>query len=65
MMIIVKNYATVDEVIGYCLFEYVNEKIKPILPASLLNVAHWSIRIVEDDGEIDEDFPGSFHHFDR
>ncbi|KAJ3369051.1 hypothetical protein HDU91_000090 [Kappamyces sp. JEL0680] len=57
MTICVSGEATVDEVIGYTLYEYINEKLKPNIPSSLLNVAYWSIRIVEDDGEIDEDFP--------
>ena len=59
MYIAVKSDTTVENVIGYCLFEYVNDKILPNLPPSLLNVAFWSIRIVEDDGEIDDDFPGT------
>ena len=53
----VKEDASVDNVIGYCLFEYINEKLLPKLSKNILDVALWSIRIVEDDGEIDDDFP--------
>lgn len=58
LAIMVQPDATVDNVIGYCLFEYINEKLHPILPTDMLVVANWNLRIVEDDGEIDEDFPG-------
>lgn len=57
LYISVKADASVDNVIGYCLFEYINEKFTPILNSKILNVSFWSIRIVEDDGEVDEDFP--------
>ena len=57
LCISVKKDTSVDNVMGYCLFEYINEKTLPILNNTMLNVALWSIRIVEDDGEIDEDFP--------
>ena len=59
MYVKVKGDATVDEVIGYCLFEYVNEQRIPALPGSMLNVSNWNIRIVEDDGAVDDDFPGT------
>jgi hypothetical protein len=52
----VKGDATVDDVIGYSLFEYVNQKRTPRIPSSMFNVMKWNIRIV-DDGDIDEDFP--------
>ena len=57
LFVSVKADTSVDNVIGYCLFEYINEKFLPLLGPAMLNVAFWSIRIVEDDGEIDEDFP--------
>jgi hypothetical protein len=56
LFIQVKGEATVDDVIGYSLFEYVNEKRSPKLPTSMFNVMKWNIRIV-DDGEVDDDFP--------
>ncbi len=55
--IAVKNEATVEEVIGYSLFEYVNEKRIPPIPDTRYGVVFWNMRIVEDDGSIDDDFP--------
>ncbi|CAG8558597.1 9543_t:CDS:2, partial [Ambispora leptoticha] len=55
--LIVKRDATVEQVIGYTLYQYWDEKREPILEERLCNVAQWNMRIVEDDGEIDYDFP--------
>ncbi|CAG8546454.1 9399_t:CDS:2 [Ambispora gerdemannii] len=55
--LIVKRDVTVEEVIGYTLYQYWDEKREPILDERLCNVAQWNMRIVEDDGEIDYDFP--------
>lgn len=49
--------ATVEDIIGYTLYVYNSEKLDPILPEDLWNLNLWAIRIVEDDFEIDEDFP--------
>ncbi|KAJ3096970.1 hypothetical protein HDU97_005398 [Phlyctochytrium planicorne] len=57
LLVIVKKEATVEEVIGYCLYEYTNEGREPLVPKHLWDVANWNMRIVEDDGTIDEDFP--------
>ncbi|CAG8496978.1 1415_t:CDS:2, partial [Cetraspora pellucida] len=57
LTIIVKKDANVEEVIGYILYQYWDEKREPLLEKRLCNVYHWNIRMVEDDGEIDEDFP--------
>lgn len=57
LFLAIKADATVDDVIGFCLLEYINEKIAPNIPLSMRQVKFWNIRIVEDDGEIDEDFP--------
>lgn len=57
-MIKVKRDATVEEVIGYILYEYINQSITPSLPERLCDVIMWCLRIVEDDGSIDDDFPG-------
>lgn len=60
----VKREATVEEVIGYALYEFVEKKLEPAfideikISTSLLAIAVWNLRIVEDDGSIDEDFPG-------
>jgi hypothetical protein len=50
--------ATVEELIGYCLSEYIDSKKKPTIPQNVLVVSQWHIRI-GDDGEIDDDFPGN------
>ncbi|KAF0552014.1 SIN1-domain-containing protein [Gigaspora margarita] len=57
LVIIVKRDAIVEEVIGYTLYQYWDEKREPVLEKKLCNVYHWNMRMVEDDGEIDEDFP--------
>lgn len=49
--------ATVDDMIGYCLSEYMDSEREPAIPPSLQNINSWQIRIA-DEGEIDEDFPG-------
>ncbi|KAJ3404199.1 hypothetical protein HDV05_007286 [Chytridiales sp. JEL 0842] len=55
--IAVKNESNVEDVIGYALFEYLNEDRQPPIPESKCNVIFWNMRIVEDDGTIDDDFP--------
>ncbi|KAI8853924.1 stress-activated map kinase interacting protein 1-domain-containing protein [Chytridium lagenaria] len=57
LTVVVKKEATVEEVIGYSLYEYTNESLEPPIPEHLWDVANWNMRIVEDDGSIDEDFP--------
>ena len=56
--ITVKKDANVQEVIGYTLFEYVNQGLEPSIPKNMIDTSLWSIRIAEDDGTIDADFPG-------
>ena len=63
MQVIVKRDANVQDVIGYTLFEYINRSIEPEIPANLVDTSLWSIRIVEDDGSIDDDFPGMYRYF--
>ncbi|CAG8810838.1 5350_t:CDS:2, partial [Dentiscutata erythropus] len=57
MSVIVKRDASVEEIIGYTLYQYWDEKREPILDQTLCDVVRWNMRIVEDDGVIDEDFP--------
>ncbi|KAJ1551154.1 hypothetical protein HK405_015076, partial [Cladochytrium tenue] len=57
LLIEVRRDATVEEVIGYTLYEYYNADVDPPLPEELCDVICWSLRIVEDDGSLDEDFP--------
>jgi hypothetical protein len=55
--ITVKKDANVQEVIGYTLYEYVNREGHPPIPKSMYDTSLWSIRIAEEDGTIDDDFP--------
>ncbi|CAG8525138.1 10888_t:CDS:2, partial [Dentiscutata heterogama] len=57
LVISVKREASVEEVIGYTLYQYWDEKREPLLEKRSCNVYYWNMRMVEDDGEIDEDFP--------
>ena len=57
MDIIVKKIASVEEVIGFTLYEYVESGRSP-LPST--EIAIYSLMIVEDDGDIDDDLPGTF-----
>jgi len=59
LQIKVKKTATVEDVIGYSLYEYNEAERTPVI-TSETDVPYWNMRIVEDDGEIDEDFPGNF-----
>lgn len=69
--ITVRKDVTVEEVIGWALFKYCESGRKPevhaghesgpnkeVNPAIWRTTAGWALRIVEDDGEVDEDFPG-------
>jgi len=56
LQIMVKKTATVEDVIGYSLYEYNEAEREPVITSDL-DVPYWNMRIVEDDGEIDEDFP--------
>lgn len=67
----IRKDVSVEEVIGWALFRYCEEGRKPevdeahdkgpnkdVNPAIWRTTAGWALRIVEDDGEVDEDFPG-------
>ena len=56
MTMVVKSDASVEDVIGYALYEYIDQGCAP---RPLDNIAAYSLRIVEDDGNIDGDFPGT------
>ncbi|KAJ9103924.1 hypothetical protein QFC21_002387 [Naganishia friedmannii] len=66
----VRKEVTVEEVIGWALYRYCESERKPAVheghdkgpnkdvnPAIWRTTAGWALRIVEDDGEVDEDFP--------
>ncbi|KAI5863130.1 SIN1-domain-containing protein [Durotheca rogersii] len=47
---------TVAELIGLSLWRYHAEKLQPSVPADKLNVNWWTLRMVEEGGEVDDDF---------
>ena len=62
LVVVVRKDATVEEVTGYGLYKYWEEAREPLLSAEDADEQRWStigwgLRIVEDDGEVDEDFP--------
>lgn len=48
---------TVADLIGLSLYRYNTEKREPSLPAGKLNINWWMLRMVEEGGEVDDDFP--------
>jgi hypothetical protein len=46
----------VADAIGFCLWRYHEEGLKPLLAQTQLDVNRWTLRIV-DDGEVEYDFP--------
>jgi hypothetical protein len=71
MVLNVKKDATVEEVIGFALWTYWEEKWIPKLDEDLsgeddpkweesLSTVRWVLRIAEIDGEVDDDFPREF-----
>ncbi len=61
----VRKDSTVEEVTGYGLFKFWEENREPRLSKEesedqMLTVG-WGLRIVEDDGQVDEDFPRESH----
>jgi len=77
LRVVVRKEVTVEELIGWSLHQYLEEDRIPGLeeghergpnrsmdPEVWYSTAGWALRMVEDDGEVDEDFPGkSSHHF--
>lgn len=55
--VVIKSSATVLDTIGYALLRYTQEGLTPALLAEQNDPNLWTLRIVEDDGELDEDFP--------
>lgn len=59
----VRKDATVEEVLGFALWNYWEEGWMPKIGEGLseddpkLSAVGWILRITEDDGEVDEDFP--------
>ncbi|KAJ1959793.1 Component of a membrane-bound complex containing the Tor2p kinase [Dipsacomyces acuminosporus] len=52
----VRQGATVEQAIGFALYQYIDEGYDPPLEEDIQDVVMWALRIA-DDGEIDDDFP--------
>jgi hypothetical protein len=63
MALVVRKDATVEEVLGFALWSYWEEGWLPRLdedpnvPEEKLSAVGWVLKIAEEDGEVDEDFP--------
>ncbi|CAO3606639.1 unnamed protein product [Mucor hiemalis] len=55
--LVVRPDAITDDVIGYILYDYVEEKRQPELDVEAYDLAEWVLLIAEDDGEIEDDLP--------
>ncbi|ORX47700.1 SIN1-domain-containing protein [Hesseltinella vesiculosa] len=55
--LVVRPDAIIDDVIGYILYDYVEQNRKPELQPELYDLAEWVLLIAEDDGEIEDDLP--------
>jgi SAPK-interacting protein 1 (Sin1), middle CRIM domain len=58
--ITVRSDALVEEVIGFLLYQYIEQKKTPKLEPEMCDVVRWVLRIAEEDGEIEEDLPGGY-----
>ena len=57
LQLLIKNDTIIDDLIGYCLYEYSKDKSRvPLPPKKCTDPKQWDLKIAED-GEIDEDFP--------
>ncbi|KAI0224379.1 Component of a membrane-bound complex containing the Tor2p kinase [Massospora cicadina] len=57
LSLLVRREATVENVIGFALYTYYDQHRAPPLTPNQSRTSHWTMRIVEEDGTIDEDFP--------
>jgi hypothetical protein len=55
--LVVRPDAITDDVIGYILYDYVEQKREPELEEAAYDLAEWVLLIAEDDGEIEDDLP--------
>ena len=65
MSLNVRKDATIEEVVGFSLWSYWEEGWLPKLDEGVsgeedpkLSAVGWILKIAEEDGEVDEDFPG-------
>ena len=57
LTVVIKNDTIINDLIGYCLYEYSKDKAATPFPAKIrTDPKEWDLKIAED-GEIDEDFP--------
>ncbi|KAJ4424313.1 Component of a membrane-bound complex containing the Tor2p kinase [Gnomoniopsis sp. IMI 355080] len=47
----------VSDLIGLALWRYNEEQLQPPLPSDKLNLNWWTLKMVEEGGEVDDDFP--------
>lgn len=47
----------VSDLIGLALWRYNEEQLEPALPKDKLNLNWWTLKMVEEGGEVDDDFP--------
>lgn len=47
----------VSDLIGLALWRYIEEKLDPPFPKDKLNLNWWTLKMVEEGGEVDDDFP--------
>ncbi|KAI9481432.1 MAG: stress-activated map kinase interacting protein 1-domain-containing protein [Benjaminiella poitrasii] len=57
MSLVVRPDAITDDVIGFILYSYVEQKRQPELDEAAYDLAEWVLLIAEDDGEIEDDLP--------
>ncbi|KAI8344035.1 stress-activated map kinase interacting protein 1-domain-containing protein [Chlamydoabsidia padenii] len=55
--LVVRPDAIIDDVIGYILYDYVEQKRGAELDQELYDLAQWVLLIAEDDGEIEDELP--------
>ncbi|KAG4305789.1 hypothetical protein PORY_000699 [Pneumocystis oryctolagi] len=57
IFVVIKRIATVADAIGFSLYCFIEQKLEPKLTNEELNPNMWTLRIVEENGELDNDFP--------
>lgn len=55
--LVVRPDAITDDVIGYILYDYVEQKREPELEEAAYDLAEWVLLMAEDDGEIEDELP--------
>lgn len=55
--LVVRPDAILDDVIGYILYDYIEQKREPELDETAYDLAEWVLLIAEDDGEVEDDLP--------